>query len=124
MIWDVASIVFVCVTMNHLGLIKAIEDVTKVHELPIVSCVKCFTFWSVLAYGLYKLSFGGIITVLAMSFLASYVAIWLELTEGIVDTLYNRIYEKIFADAKDDEDSADGEESDTDCAVPDLRKEN
>ena len=46
---DIAGIVFACVTANHLGLVKAIED-TFEKELPIINCVKCFSFWSVLVY--------------------------------------------------------------------------
>lgn len=46
---DIASIVFACVAMNHLGLISAIETVLRC-SLVIVNCVKCLTFWCVLAY--------------------------------------------------------------------------
>lgn len=93
MIIDIASLVFVCVTMNHLGLISAIEAVTKIHHLPIVSCPKCMTFWCVLAYTI--INTHDIITSLAISFLSSYLAIWLELLEGYIDTIYIHCYGKI-----------------------------
>ena len=95
---DIASIVFVCVTANHLGLVKAIEAVVKM-EVYIINCPKCFTFWSVLAYSVYC----GlpVIEMLAISFLCSYLAIWLELLEGFIDILYLRIYDKIY-DTKTD----------------------
>jgi hypothetical protein len=76
---DIASIMFVCVTMNHLGLIKAIEEETD-RELPILNCPKCSTMWSTLLYCV--LTSKQIIIPLAVSFLSSYVAIWLELFEG------------------------------------------
>ena len=89
---DIASIVFVCVTMNHLGLITAIESVIK-NRLPILNCPKCCTFWSVLLYGLTANHFVEIHELLAISFLASYIALWLELFESLIDTLYLRLYE-------------------------------
>ena len=95
---DIASIVFVCVTANHLGLVKAIEEQYD-HELPIINCVKCFSFWSVLTYMVFATH--NPITSLAVSFLASYTAIWLELLEGYLDKFYISIYEKIFGTTED-----------------------
>ena len=104
MMWvDIASIVFVCVTANHLGLVKAIED-TFDRELPIVNCVKCFSYWSVLFYTLFVTR--NAIASLAISFLAGYAAIWLELFEGMIDKLYSMLYEKIFTDPDNDTSSS------------------
>ena len=94
----IVSIVFVCVTMNHLGLIKGIEEVTG-YEFPIIDCVKCSTFWFTFLYT--GITSRQIIIPLAVSFLASYSAIWLELFEGYLDTLYLRLYGKIYEDADD-----------------------
>ena len=111
---DIASIVFVCVTANHLGLIKAIEAVSN-KEIPIVNCVKCFTWWSVLAYTLFYSR--EIFTSLAISFLSSYAAIWLELFEGYIDTLYLRLYDKIY-DTKDNTLAAADFDGDTTGTMP------
>ena len=92
---DIASIVFACVTANHLGLIAAIEDVSKM-EIPIARCPKCLTFWCTLAYTLWSVGFSDLPLVLAISFLASYSALWLELLEGYVDTLYTKLYDTIY----------------------------
>jgi hypothetical protein len=117
MIWDIASIVFVCVTMNHLGLISAIESSIGC-KLWIVDCPKCSSFWATLVYlGCGDATTYGAVTVLAISFLASYAAIWLELMEGIVDTLYNKVYETIYTDTDNDETSADGDKDDTNSGV-------
>ena len=94
----IASITFVSVTANHLGLIKAAEELIE-EELVIVNCPKCASFWSVLAYLL--LSGQNIIYALATALLASYAAIWLELLEGYIDTLYNTLYEKIYPNTND-----------------------
>ena len=92
---DIASIVFISVTMNHLGLINAVEGVLKC-KLPIVNCPRCLSFWWVFSYGLICKGLDALIIVLAVSFLASYSAIWLELIEGCIDNLYDNIYDKIF----------------------------
>lgn len=90
---DVASIVFVCVTMNHLGLVSAIEE-TIGRELPVVNCVKCSSYWAVLLYTVFATH--DLIASLAASFLAGYSAIWLELAEGMIDKLYMKLYDKIY----------------------------
>lgn len=89
---DIACIVFICTTVNHLGLIKAIERVVR-HSLPILNCAKCLTFWCVLTFQL--VSCCNPLTSLAISFLCSYIALWLELFMYAINTLYNRIYGKI-----------------------------
>ncbi len=90
-----AFIIFSCVAVNHLGLVAAIEKVIR-HNLPVLNCPKCLTFWSVLVYGLVCCdTIATIPTIVAVAFLCSYVAIWLELLMYIIDTLYNRIYGKI-----------------------------
>ena len=92
--WDIAGIVFTCTAANHLGLIRAVQMVTKCNRLPIVSCVKCFSFWTVLIYCLV----GGlsVITSLAISFLSAWSAIWLDLFMGIIDRLYIKVYDTIY----------------------------
>lgn len=94
-ILDIASIVFVCVTMNHLGLISTVEGIIK-HSLPVVNCPKCLTFWCTLSYTLWSVGFSDLPCVLAISFLASYSALWLELLEGFIDTLYTKLYDTIY----------------------------
>ena len=107
---DIACIVFVCVTANHLGLISAIEErVGK--RLLIINCPKCLTFWSTMAYGLWETQACETITVLAISFLASYSALWLELLEGFIDTLYMKCYEKITSTNNDGTPATDADNS-------------
>lgn len=95
-----AFIIFSCVAVNHLGLVAAIEKVIR-HNLPVLNCPKCLTFWSVLTYrvaveinsSLFTLNSS--LQTIAVAFLCSYVAIWLELFMYAIDTLYNNIYGKI-----------------------------
>jgi len=122
MAWsDIAWIVVACTSANHLGLIAAVESLLH-RRLPVVNCPKCLTFWSTLAYLLACFLTGddallggsGPITVhlsvvprmLAVSFLAAYSALWLELIMYFIDTLYNSIYDNI---DKDNRKETDGE---------------
>lgn len=104
---DIACIVFVCTAVNHLGLIGKLEEMWR--KLPILDCPKCLTFWSVLVYELWCVGFSDIPTVLAISFLCSYLAIWLELIMYAIDTLYNRIYGIIENNNEEVRDEDDGE---------------
>ena len=119
MMWiDIASIVFICVTMNHLGLIEEIEHIYG-HKIKVINCPKCASFWLTLAYGLWGTGsfYVDFVLILAISFLASYLALWLELFEGYIHTLYMKIYEKIYPNVKNDTASSDGYESDTNSTV-------
>ena len=91
---DIAMLTFACVAANHLELISAIEGVIR-HRIPIVNCPKCFTFWSVLL----TTSFTGwnMVSALAISFLCAYMATWIELGMGFIDTIYNKLYDKIYS---------------------------
>lgn len=112
---DIACIVFACVTANHLGLIKAIEKLTE-RELVIINCPKCLTFWVTLIYCFGKTE-AHTVAVLAMPFMSSYMAIWLELFEGYIDTLYMKLYEKIYADPTGGASSSDPDEG---CSASDV----
>lgn len=113
---DIAGIVFVCVTMNHLGLISATEKVLE-RELPIVNCAKCSSFWLTLFYSLVMSRL--LILSLAVSFLASYVALWLELFEAYIDTLYLKVYEKVINSDSDDTAAASPDEG---CSAVSVSK--
>ena len=97
MLMDIAGVVFACTAANHLGLIQAIQTAARCNQLPIVSCVKCFSFWAVLCYCL--ASDVGVITSLAISFLSAWSAIWFDLFMGFIDKLYLKAYEQIYPTA-------------------------
>ena len=118
---DIASIVFICVTMNHLGLIEEIEHIYG-HRIKVLNCPKCATFWLTTAYGLWVIHpfYDEIISVLAVSFLASYVALWVELLEGFIDTLYLKLYGKITSADNDNEATASADDGNSAGSVPKL----
>lgn len=118
---DIASIVFVCVTANHLGLIGKIESLVGT-KLPIVNCPKCSSFWFSVVWYIGKMGFSvipQIPSVLAVSFLASYLSQWLELLEGYIDIKYMSIYETIY-DTSSDTTAADAKRGDSAGSVSEL----
>ena len=95
----IAAIVFICTAVNHLGLISTFERIIK-RKLWIIDCPKCLSFWSVMTYGVAEansslFTLNSSLRLLAIAFLGSYLAIWLNLFMYAIDTLYNRIYGKI-----------------------------
>ena len=93
---DIALLPLSCVLANHMGLISAVEDLIR-HKLPVLNCIKCSTFWVVLFYSIF--SGIDIVLALAISFLSSYEAIWLELFFGFIDRCYEAIYATIYKDS-------------------------
>ena len=109
---------FSCVAANHLGLIPAMEKVIR-HSIPIANCPRCLTFWMVLATTF--LSGWNMIASLAISFLCSYIAIWLELLMGFIDLKFNKIYATLYPTANDTDPSpTTNYEADTDGTLPYL----
>lgn len=99
---DVAMLVFTAVMINHLGLIEAVEKIIK-HEIPIVNCCKCLSFWLVLAYML--INRYSVINSVATSFLCAWAATWFELLLGVIDHYYMKIYENFYTKTTDTEDT-------------------
>lgn len=119
---DMAGIVFACTAVNHLGLIQAVEErIDK--SIPIVNCHKCLSFWATLAYciatsiaaqpciatvrggsaaALVLVGLPLAIHALAISSLAAWLSIWLDLLMGIIDKIYIHIYEKTYPNPDND----------------------
>ena len=114
MYWKAAAIMFICVAMNHMGLIKTIEQEIE-HSLPILNCVKCSAFWCTLVYLFYTSK--TFILPVAVAFLLSYAAVWLELLMGFIDSIYLKLYEKIVSTAGTDTPTADTDPGDPADAV-------
>ena len=117
-ILDIACIVFACTAANHIGPIPDIERFIK-RKLPVVGCVKCLTFWAVLAYGCWKTNGENARAVLAIAFLSAWAAIWLDLCMGMIDKLYLKIYDTLYTTA----DEADTDALSASDTVPDVSGE-
>jgi len=112
---DIANIIFVCTAANHLGLVTGVEKIIK-REIPIANCIRCLTFWAVLAYGCWETAMRDLPEVLAISFLSAWAAIWLDLMMGMIDKLYTRIYDALYTTA----DTADTDTLGATDTVPDV----
>lgn len=107
-----ASLVTVsCVLFVQMGLSQAIQERMGFRSV-VLSCPKCATFWSVLAYSL--ITGNGILPSVAASFVSSYCALWLSLLYDALAKLYNSCYEAI---TETDDTAPDAETDDTETAT-------
>lgn len=103
---NVAAIVFICTAMNHMGLIRAVEERIG-FALPIIGCTKCSTYWATFIF--LSVTTRVLISSMAVAFLCSYISTWLELGMGYVDKLYLKCYEKIVSTADTDKAAEDAD---------------
>jgi len=101
-------ITIICVLANHMGLISTIEKILD-KELLIVNCCRCSTFWFSVIY--LTVTGHNLIVAAAVSFVAAYLAMWLELLFGIIDRQYDNIYEKFFTNNTEDNSRAENQSS-------------
>lgn len=111
---SIVLILFCCVASHHLGLIDAVEKFLHC-RFRLIGCTKCFTFWCTLIYCI-KCRESMLVSV-ATSFLFAWLAIWFELCMGITDTIYKKIYDKIYKDADDIKASADTSTCDSESSM-------
>lgn len=119
---DIVCIIISCTLANHLGLTTSIESIIR-HQLPIVRCSKCFTFWSVMAYTV--MSGMAIHVCTAIAFASALAALWLELMLSVVDYYYIKIYENhnIEDDTTTAATASDTDSRDTSDTLPKMRQE-
>ena len=119
---DIAMLLFSCTAVNHMGLIDAAESVLG-RKLPVLNCPKCLTFWSVLFFT--TCAGWNIIGALAVSFFCAWLAVWLELGMGFIDTLYIIAYEKVYSTTDTgDEIASDADNGNSEGALSNVRKIN
>ena len=114
LIEDIAAVLFASVAANHIGPIPDIEKMIR-HRIPIIGCVKCLSFWSVLGCCLWQRN--PVIESVAISFLSAWLAIWIELGMAYIDTLFTKVYDKIYPT----EHPSDADTQHPDNAVPHLQ---
>ena len=86
------GLIFVsCCLFIHLGLGEAICKTLKTNFI-LLKCVKCLSFWSILAYSLlltnwrWELCF-------ACSFSLAYLALWVDLALKKIAEVYEKLYD-------------------------------
>ena len=114
MLKEAALITVSCVLFVQMGLSKAIQERIRFRSV-VLSCPKCATFWSVLAYSL--ITGNGILPSVAASFVSSYCALWLSLLYDALARIYNSCYEAI---TETDDTAPDAETDDTETATDAL----
>lgn len=100
------SIFVSCVLFIHMGLGEAICETLHI-DFIIFKCVKCMTFWTMLIFSLIftKITWSACI---AVSFLASYAALWADLALSKIAKIYDNEYEKILDSERDELDKKRG----------------
>ena len=85
------GLIFVsCCLFIHLGLGEAICKTLKI-DFILFKCVKCLSFWAVLAYTLLFTEFCWELC-LALSFIMAYVALWVDLALMKIAEAYEKFY--------------------------------
>lgn len=96
----VAMLVLSCVMVIHLGLVDAVLRVLGLRsDMPLVTCPKCLTFWTVLVYAV--IAHTSLTASVATAFVSCYIAVWLDLFLGIMDLAYERLERKFFGEEKE-----------------------
>lgn len=113
MITGAVMITLSCVLFVQMGLADAIQDVLG-FRLTLISCPKCLTYWSVLAYAI--LSGRGFLECVAVPFISAYAALWVALAYDCLTTIYNKFYEHISETTDTEEDGNRAHEAETDAA--------
>ena len=89
---DIVSIIVSIVLFEQMGLCEAIEKTIR-HKFKIISCVRCFSFWSVLLYTIIKRVC--LVRAISIAFVSSFLSVWLHLLFGFLIFVYNKLYDKL-----------------------------
>ena len=105
--WGIGCIFISCVLFIHLGLGEAIERTLRVRFV-LLRCVKCLTFWSMLAYSLiHSLPLE---TALCLSFVSAYAALWADIPLAKLATLYEKLNKDMATEESEHPSAAPGTE--------------
>ena len=95
MITGVGCVVLCCVLFVHMGLGDAVCKTIR-RNLFLFHCVKCLTFWTTLVYTLVFTDYV-LVECLAIAFVMSYVALWVDLLFAKISVWYEKWYESVVA---------------------------
>lgn len=109
--WGIGCVFVSCCLFVHLGLGEAIERVLHIRCV-LFRCVKCLSFWSVLAYSLLIVQLSTEVSV-CVAFACSYASLWAELLLGKIALLYEEISNMDAEESSCDSATAGNEEDKT-----------
>lgn len=92
MIEDAVLLTISCSLFVNMGLADAIQEVLhfKFHPL---SCLKCLNFWANLLWLCFH--YGPSLRAVTVSFICSYLSLWITLWYDALSVIYNKAYETI-----------------------------
>ena len=94
MIVETTLLAIACVLFVNMGLSDALQDFFGLH-IAVLSCVKCLTFWCILVY---LICVGArFYQVVSVSFIYSYLALWLDIGLSALNKIYNEQYKQILS---------------------------
>ncbi len=96
---SVGCVLLCCVLFVHLGLGDAVSRIMK-RCVSLFRCVKCTTFWTILAYTLFLTEFEPVECV-AIAFGCAYIALWVDLLFTKISMWYEKIYESLVTEEHD-----------------------
>lgn len=92
----VGLILICCVLFVHLGLGDAVSKAIR-RNLSLFHCVKCTTFWSILAYTLFFTNLNPVVCT-TLAFVCSYIALWIDLFLSKIAKWYEKWYKSVVAE--------------------------
>lgn len=90
---SVGLILLCCVLFVHMGMGDAVSKVVR-RGLSLFRCVKCTTFWVILAYTVFFTAADPVLCT-ALAFMCSYIALWIDLAFSKIAVWYEKWYKGV-----------------------------
>ena len=105
MMMGVGCVLLCCVLFVHMGLGDAVSGIIK-RCVSLFSCVKCTTFWAMLAYTSFFTDFDPVACV-AIAFGCAYIALWVDLLFAKISMWYEKLYKSMVTEEYDSDSEGD-----------------
>lgn len=105
MMKSVGLLLLCCVLFVHMGMGDAVSKVVR-RGLSLFQCVKCTTFWVILAYTVFFTAADPVLCT-ALAFICSYIALWLDLLLSKFAVWYEKWYKGVVTEERDSDSKGD-----------------
>lgn len=102
---SVGCVLLCCVLFVHMGLGDAVSGVIK-RNATLFQCVKCTTFWAILAYTLFLTEYEPV-ECAAIAFGCAYIALWVDLLFAKISVWYEKFYKSMVTEEHDGDSEGD-----------------
>lgn len=96
---SVGCVLLCCVLFVHMGLGDAVSGIIK-RNATLFRCVKCTTFWVILAYTLFLTEYKPV-ECITIAFACAYIALWVDLMFAKISMWYEKLYKGVVAKERD-----------------------